>query len=290
MISFIITNYNKTKYISSILDVLEQLRNQFEIEIIIVDDFSEKDELLKLKEIVKRYRCSVFYNNKNIGAAGSRNIGIKKSIGEYICFIDSDSIISLESLKFLILGLKDYDIVFPKALYIDNTPLNPTNNFEKQYCLNTICFIIKRTKLNIMTYYFDEDMNIYCEDVDFFLRANHYGLSIYYNHKSIIYHPIINEMTLNGFYFRFRNSLYLALKSIGLINYKYPWLIYIFFNMGQFLLMVVTKKQLSGSKKMFIKESRLSLFFKYLSAFMWLISNFNLIIEKRKYLVERSEK
>ncbi len=60
-------------------------------EIILIYDNKSKDDLLKLKELVKkRKNIKIILNKKNIGAGLSRNKGIKFANGKYICFLDSD--------------------------------------------------------------------------------------------------------------------------------------------------------------------------------------------------------
>ena len=80
----------KRKYFKkSINSVLTQTYKNFEV-IIIYDD-QNRDELKFVKEtILKDKRVKLIINKKNIGAGYSRNIGIQKAKGEFVCFIDAD--------------------------------------------------------------------------------------------------------------------------------------------------------------------------------------------------------
>ena len=91
-ISVIMAVYNSGKYLDeSVTSILNQTFKDFEF--IIVNDGSTDGSL----EIVHRYQKKdkriIFVNNKkNIGPAGSRNIGIKMAKGKYIAILDADDI------------------------------------------------------------------------------------------------------------------------------------------------------------------------------------------------------
>lgn len=92
LISVIVPYYKKKKFIlRSIKSILNQTYKKLEI-IIIYDDFEKKD-LSYIKNISKiSKKIKLIVNNKNLGAGISRNIGIKKSNGAYIGFLDADDI------------------------------------------------------------------------------------------------------------------------------------------------------------------------------------------------------
>ena len=91
-ITIIIPYFKKKKYVKKTLkSVLNQSYRFFEV-IIIYDD-NEKKDLLYLKELIKiDKRVKLVVNKKNLGAGESRNVGISKAKGQYICFIDADDI------------------------------------------------------------------------------------------------------------------------------------------------------------------------------------------------------
>ncbi len=87
-VSVVIPTHNRPHLISrSIKSVLAQTYNDFEI--IIVDDGIEK----RSQEIIDGFgdqRIRYIQNEKSVGGAVSRNIGIKESRGEFIAFLDDD--------------------------------------------------------------------------------------------------------------------------------------------------------------------------------------------------------
>ena len=94
LISIIIPCYNIENYIEKCLDSVEN-QTYKDIEIIAVDDCSKDGTIVKLKELQERYsNLQVYQNDKNRGAAYSRNFAMKKAKGEYIGFVDSDDYIT----------------------------------------------------------------------------------------------------------------------------------------------------------------------------------------------------
>jgi len=99
-VSIIMPYYQKKEYInSSVNSVLNQSFKNFEL-IIIYDDESTKDLPCILRIARTDKRIKLIINKKNFGAGFSRNIGIKKSKGKFIAFIDSDDLWKPEKLKY----------------------------------------------------------------------------------------------------------------------------------------------------------------------------------------------
>jgi len=98
-VSIIIPYYKKKKYFrSTFRSIISQSYKNYEI-IIIYDD-QDLSELNFIKKLINnRENIKILINNKNLGAAGSRNKGIKYSKGNYIAFVDSDDIWTKNKLK-----------------------------------------------------------------------------------------------------------------------------------------------------------------------------------------------
>jgi hypothetical protein len=90
LISAIIPTYNHGDYLSRALDSIlaqEGLGEQFEVEIIVVDDASTD----ATREVVQRYpQVRYLRLAHRQGVAAARNSGIRSSTGEYISFLDAD--------------------------------------------------------------------------------------------------------------------------------------------------------------------------------------------------------
>ena len=100
IISIVITTYNYGHFVErAIRSVLCQSMDKEEYELLIIDDCSTD----MTKEVLKNYEndARIFYLDKNLGLAASRNIGIKKSRGQFIYFLDADDYIHAEAIRVL---------------------------------------------------------------------------------------------------------------------------------------------------------------------------------------------
>lgn len=93
-VSIIIPAYNASSRIKSTLESI--IAQDYEnIEIIVVDDCSSDDTGKIAHEILRDSSKSftLITHGHNKGECASRNTGLEKATGEYICFIDADDII-----------------------------------------------------------------------------------------------------------------------------------------------------------------------------------------------------
>ncbi|MCK5814993.1 MAG: glycosyltransferase [Flavobacteriaceae bacterium] len=116
-VSVIIPVYNVQKYLFKCLDsvVNQSLQN---IEIIIINDCSPDNS----EEIINQFskkddRIRYFKNKNNIGIGYTRNDALLKAKGEYICFLDSDDYIELNSLEKLYKKSKEEDLDILEGRY-----------------------------------------------------------------------------------------------------------------------------------------------------------------------------
>jgi glycosyltransferase involved in cell wall biosynthesis len=118
-VSIITPNYNGARFIEySIQSVINQTYKDWEL--IIVDDCSA-DNSVKIIENYKDIRIKTLKNRQNMGAAESRNNGIRHASGEIIAFLDSDDIWKQNKLEEQIKWYKKYNaaIVFSNYDLID---------------------------------------------------------------------------------------------------------------------------------------------------------------------------
>lgn len=102
LFSIIIPCYNSYSLMGKCLDTLEKQTFK-EFEVIVVDDCSTDRSYEKLTEWSKtsQLNLKVLKQEKNMGPGAARNLGIEKSCGEYILFIDADDFIELDTMKML---------------------------------------------------------------------------------------------------------------------------------------------------------------------------------------------
>ena len=91
LVSIIMPSYNTGKYIvSSIKSVLAQTYQNWEL--LIVDDCSTDNTDDLVKQLLQDSRIHYLTNEKNSGAAVSRNRALKEARGRWIAFLDSDDL------------------------------------------------------------------------------------------------------------------------------------------------------------------------------------------------------
>ena len=127
-ISIIIPYYKKKKYVvRSINSIYKQSFKNFEI-ILVYDDPDTSDLKFITKIFKKKKNFFILKNKKNLGAAESRNLGILKSRGKYIAFLDADDLWHKNKLKIQYNYMEDFNILFS---HTDYTALNQNGKIEK---------------------------------------------------------------------------------------------------------------------------------------------------------------
>lgn len=98
-VSVVIPVYNAGKYLEETMGcIIEQTMR--DMEIICVNDASTDNSLQMLEAFAdKDRRVTIINNGCNQGAAVSRNIGLDKAQGEYICFLDADDIFEKDMVE-----------------------------------------------------------------------------------------------------------------------------------------------------------------------------------------------
>lgn len=118
LVSIITPSYNTARYIGETIEsVLSQTYRNWEM--IIVDDCSQDDT----DDVIKRYlndeRIRYIKNEKNFGAAISRNRALMEARGKWIAFLDSDDLWFPEKLERQIKFMEQYGYHFSYTNYIE---------------------------------------------------------------------------------------------------------------------------------------------------------------------------
>ena len=99
LVSIIILTYNKSSTLhSTISSVINQSYQN--IQIILVDDHSSDNSKEIVAQYVKTYpNIESIFLKTNQGPAESRNIGIRRALGEYIFFLDGDDVLFRDKIS-----------------------------------------------------------------------------------------------------------------------------------------------------------------------------------------------
>ena len=106
-ISIILPVYNCEHFI---VECLESIKDQTikNFEVIIIDDCSTDSSPDILQKYAKDDDRFIYCRNKtNLQISACRNLGIKKSTGDYLFFVDSDDILDSRCLESLYIPLKE---------------------------------------------------------------------------------------------------------------------------------------------------------------------------------------
>lgn len=115
ILSIIVPLYNCEEYIAACLDsILEQDLSPEDYEVIVVNDGSTDSGADIVQSYVATHANFNIYHQPNQGVGSARNVGMHKTIGKYICFLDADDRIAPKGLNHLIDMVKENnpDIIF----------------------------------------------------------------------------------------------------------------------------------------------------------------------------------
>ena len=178
-ISVVIPSYNRKDFLKRSIDsAINQTKKP--LEIIVVDDGSTDGTETMIKS---DYDFVKFIKQKNKGVSAARNIGIKVSIGEWICFLDSDDEWKKDKLEKQINAVKSnpgYKFFHSNEIWIKNGLRINQKKKHKKYggdifdkCLD-MCRISPSSVMIDKTVFdevgnFNEDL-VVCEDYELWLR------------------------------------------------------------------------------------------------------------------------
>lgn len=156
LVSIIMPNYNGAKYLpETINSVLAQTYTNWEL--LFVDDCSTDNSL----EIIRSYkdsRIKILQNDKNSGAAVSRNYALREAKGKWIAFLDSDDLWVPEKLEKQIAFMEtngyaftftDYDVIDEKSVTI--------SHFKPRLDICTYKDILKHNHIGCLTVVYDSE-------------------------------------------------------------------------------------------------------------------------------------
>lgn len=304
LISIVIANYNGKKYLRDCLNSVVKTTYQ-NYEVIIIDDGSTDSSTRIIESYIKKHKhFRLFKNERNKGAAASRNVAIKKTTGNIIVFLDNDTEVQASWLTHMVKELAPKNIGacqsrlmdFEKRKLIQNTgvklwaatawglPQHQWKSYKKG--------LIKKQDLEIIAISaalavkrevvekiggFDEDEAVVTEDLDFSWRIWLAGYKMVLAEKSVVYHwTKAVEMRKNLrhsaaviYYHLTKNSLTSIIKNYEAVNSIKFFFICILISMGRAALVLIKKHDTAAIKGT-------------LKGFLYIMSHFNKILLKRK--------
>lgn len=156
IVSIITPVYNSSSFIEATADsVLNQTYTSWEW--LLVDDCSDDNswEILKKLEL-KDKRIKIFRNGRNLKSGKTRNFAIKKAVGRWIAFLDSDDIWHPDKLNIQINFMLKNQFYFSHTSYgyIDENGAKIKSTLHVNNVV-TYTDLLKRTEISCLTAIYD---------------------------------------------------------------------------------------------------------------------------------------
>ena len=214
-LSVILVNYNDLHHLQDCLSSIDESVGGIPFEIIVVDNQSTDGTPRWIREHASRVRLVA--NTENLGFAKANNQGIRKSRGEYILFLNTDTVLERQAIALLLKELRSHPsvgAVGPALLYGENTfqvsfgkkvsfgreiiqktVLNPYYRFrlkgraKKRQVgwLSAACLLTRKDILEEVGL-FDENFFLYFEDIDLCRRIHKKGYVLEYFPQARVFH------------------------------------------------------------------------------------------------------
>lgn len=242
--SIIIINYNTASLILDCLKSIYSCCDISDLEIIIVDNCSEISDrdILEKGLIVIDNKIKLIKSDTNLGFAGGNNLGAKSAGGQYLFFLNSDTILNeniFPKIKKIFIEDEKVAIISPKLMNMDgsvqaksygpfpslkyllykNIFSKTDNNFPKIIdWVSGAALFIKKDVFNLIGGW-DEHFFLYLEDVDLCWMAHDVGYKVLIDNNSQIIHlqgQSLNKNTKKQEYY-YASQKYLFRKHYGLV-------------------------------------------------------------------------
>ena len=250
-VSIVIPHWNNVDVLS---ECLESISNtDFEnFETIVVDNASTDNSVASVRSNYPNVK--LIENDKNYGYAGGCNIGAEAASGDFLIFLNNDTVQEKDWISNLIKTINSDDkiaAVQPKILnYYDRNVFDYAggsgghmdiycfpfargrifsfqendegqyNNKEKCFWSSGTCFMVRR-ELFQKAGGFDESFFAHMEEIDMCWRLYAMGFEVWVEPDSVVYHK--NALTLpmyshKKYYLNHRNSLLMLLGNYSIKN------------------------------------------------------------------------
>ena len=224
MLSIIIVNWNSTAYLLKCIESIYKYTHETEFEIIVVDNASPDDDV----RLVKHQFPDVVLieSSENLGFARANNLGFRASSGEYVVFLNPDTILinpafdlilhqvrslsnlgvvgctlfnedrtiqtsAIQTFPTVLNQLLDVDFIrnrFPACALWNIAPLLKGGNLPSHVQVISGACLLLRREVFAQVGHFSEDYFMYAEDVDLCYKVAKTGFTNYYVPQAQIVH------------------------------------------------------------------------------------------------------
>jgi len=250
-VSIVIPHWNNVDVLSECLESISNT-NFENFETIVVDNASTDNSVASVRSNYPNVK--LIENDKNYGYAGGCNIGAEAASGDFLIFLNNDTVQEKDWISNLIKTINSDDkiaAVQPKILNYYNRNVfdyaggsgghmdiycfpfargrifsfqendeGQYNNKEKCFWSSGTCFMVRR-ELFQKSGGFDESFFAHMEEIDLCWRLYAMGFEVWVEPDSVVYHK--NALTLpmyshKKYYLNHRNSLLMLLGNYSIKN------------------------------------------------------------------------
>ena len=199
-LSVVIPTYNRKDMLKECLETLQMQTYPKELfEVVVVNDGSSDGTDKFLKEYQKKAGYKLrYYNQENQGVSAARNLGIAKSLGDVVVFIDDDCMAEKDLLKKLSRGYNNDSVGCVGGAIISYTPKTLVEKYiDRKKLLTQEHFLCCGPVITSNTSYrrsillemsgFDPDLKT-CEDGELGMRVKLHGYKLIYIKEAKIVH------------------------------------------------------------------------------------------------------
>ena len=233
--------FNQANFIEkAILSILRQTERSFEL--IVINNYSS-DNTYEIVNSFDDNRIKIFNFNNNGIIAASRNLGIQKSNGSFIAFLDSDDIWYPTKLEECLKIInKGYNFISHKVHFKDKNKLITGIGIKNDFNLDSLLFkgnfiatssvIVSKVLLNKLNGFNTRKEIVNSEDFDLWLRIlsleNGFMIPLYLGENVI--HDLNASNDIDKSYASAKNVLDLFLKNENIYKKKksFGFLLYSF--------------------------------------------------------------
>ncbi len=246
LVSIITVNYNQTDVTCEMLDSVRRLSYPA-IEVIVVDNGSSENPAEKIKQVYPA--AKLISSEQNLGFAGGNNLGIEAAAGQYLFFVNNDTVLTPDIIENLLKPFEEVEnmgVVSPKIYYYDQpeliqyagyTPINPCTarnrtigqfeedkgQYEKPHSVpyaHGAAMMVSRKvvdKVGMMPDFFF----LYYEEFDWCEHIRKAGFEVFYEPKAKIYHKesvSVGRLSPLKTYYLSRNRILFMRRNASRMN------------------------------------------------------------------------
>lgn len=243
LISVIVPMYNAASFIEETLNSV-LLQTYLNWECLIIDDGSTDNSALIVNRFIIKDKRFKYFKQNNAGPSVARNLGVSKSHGDYIQFLDADDVLLENRFEYLLENYHDYkqDTILGTSMLIgDNSNIYNTRihtlykkdpycvtfkemyqKFGNEYSFVPACILFPRKMITNIKW----DSNLkHSEDWEYYLHVLHQNLNAHFYIlpvNTVIYRDTDNSLSkqLDQLY----QSNYIILQDYFKIKYLFPYI------------------------------------------------------------------